>query len=384
MIARRLPLIMVAVLAAVSVARSGHELPVYPSYYPHEIEITAMAPAHAGEQMRSGRLHAYIGSPPDFSGAPPKSIGFAESLGSFIVVHLNPDRPFAKDEASACATVGVLVRDMAARSGDSGFVAHPYPVTPWHGDYLLHADLAEAASTRLVGSAAASSAGDGLKVRVEGALAEHLVRPDWRSSAADWDVAVTEVDARELVQSSTLIMNGWLGPRWTRSGWFHAYRLLAEFHAGEQKESVDAITARLQAGDIEDASERANLERELVGALTAGCRSLVVGYSVKREYFSTEFSAGIENLSYDVLEGLSSPMFLRTVKLKDFPWNGWLHLAVGMPPAAAWNPVGGFGDAFGRLMWFANADPAAIPSPYDHTWVLNRISEVQSTPPQPE
>ena len=43
-------------------------------------------------------------------------------------------------------------------------------------------------------------------------------------------------------------------------------------------------------------------------------------------------------------------------------------------------PVGGFTDDFGRLMWFAVGDPAAIPSPYDHGWVLNRISEVEASP----
>ena len=62
MIARRTLMITAAVLAAVSVARSGHELPVYPSYYPHEIEITAMPPGRAAEQMSAGKLHAYIGS----------------------------------------------------------------------------------------------------------------------------------------------------------------------------------------------------------------------------------------------------------------------------------------------------------------------------------
>jgi hypothetical protein len=31
-------------------------------------------------------------------------------------------------------------------------------------------------------------------------------------------------------------------------------------------------------------------------------------------------------------------------------------------------------------MWFAIGDPAVIPSPYDHGWVLNRISEVEATP----
>ena len=384
MIARRTILITAAVLVAASVARSGHELPVYPSYYPHEIEITALAPGRAAEQMRAGKLHAYIGSTPDFSGAPTKSVGFAESLGAFFVVRLNPASAAAKDEASACAAAGAIMREMAARGGgDGGFVAHPYPVTPWHGDYLLHAELAEAARTRLAGSATPPPAGDGLKVRVEGVLASRLVRSEWLTAAAGWDLAVTEVGVRELVQSSAPIMNGWLGPRWTRSGWFHAHRLLAELHAGPLKEGADAIADRLKSGEIEDAAERANLERDLVVTLTAGCRALVAGYSVKREYFSTEFSAGIENLSYDALEGLSSPMFLRTVKLKDFPWNGWLHIAVEASPAAAWNPIGGFDDAFGRLMWFASGDPAAIPSPYDHTWVLNRISEVQSTPPPP-
>jgi hypothetical protein len=73
-------------------------------------------------------------------------------------------------------------------------------------------------------------------------------------------------------------------------------------------------------------------------------------------------------------------MFLRTVKLKDFPWNGWLKLGTGTPPLSAWNPVGGFTDDFGRLLWFSVGDAAAIPSPYEHAWVLNRISEVEQTP----
>jgi hypothetical protein len=31
-------------------------------------------------------------------------------------------------------------------------------------------------------------------------------------------------------------------------------------------------------------------------------------------------------------------------------------------------------------MWFAIADPAAIPSPYEATWTLNRVSEVEASP----
>jgi len=82
--------------------------------------------------------------------------------------------------------------------------------------------------------------------------------------------------------------------------------------------------------------------------------------------------------SYDSVTGFNSPMFIRTVKLKDFPWNGWLVLGIDAAPKAAWNPIAGFTDNFGRLMWSAVGDPALIPSPNEPAWMLNRISDVQS------
>ena len=35
--------------AIVTVARGGHELPIYPSFYPHEIEIKSLAPEAAAQ-----------------------------------------------------------------------------------------------------------------------------------------------------------------------------------------------------------------------------------------------------------------------------------------------------------------------------------------------
>ncbi len=162
------------------------------------------------------------------------------------------------------------------------------------------------------------------------------------------------------------MLNGWMGPRWVRSGWFHAYRLLGGSIADPaQKQAIDAAVERLQTADYAGPLERINLERDLVQLLASGCRAVVAGYTVKREYLNVEFSAGVENIGFDALEGLASPMFLRTVKLKDFPWNGWLQLGLEARPASAWNPIGGFTDPFGRLMWFAIADPALVPSPYE-------------------
>ena len=222
-----------------------------------------------------------------------------------MVVKLNPKSALARDEATACGLVAAVARALAARGGDA--VAHPYPVTPLHGDYLLHADLAEAAKARFAGAdgnVPATAAG-GLKVRAEGALAASLVRPEWRADGADWDALIQEVDAGRLVASETTLVNGWMGPRWVRSGWFQAYRLLADTIADpEVRRRVEADVARLRSGDIADPTERANLERDLVRRLTAGCSGAVAGYTLKREYFNASFSDGIENIAHDALEGL--------------------------------------------------------------------------------
>src|SRR5919197_344701 len=130
--------VLALVVAVVPAARSGHELPIYPSYYPHEIEITTVPPARAADLLLSGKLHAYIGRLAEPAGAPPGSIRAVESLGAFLIVRVNPESPLARE--SACAVAQAVIAHLDA----SGFLLHPYPVTPWHGDYLHHADLAEA------------------------------------------------------------------------------------------------------------------------------------------------------------------------------------------------------------------------------------------------
>src|SRR5262249_24942110 len=85
------------------------------------------------------------------------------------------------------------------------------------------------------------------------------------------------------------------------------------------------------------------------------------------------FSKGIENVAYDSQGGLNSPIFVRTAKLKDFPWNGYVHLGIATKPAAAWNPIAGFSDPAGRLLWAALGDPAMLPGPYGAGWVANRV-----------
>ena len=361
--------ILVLGAALVTVARGGHELPIYPSFYPHEIEIKSLASEEAAQPLRDGKIQAYLGSSLSFAGTPPVDLHAIESLGSFIVVRVNPVSARAQDDASACAVVRTVMRALAAQSN---FIAHPYPVTPFHGDYLHHADLATAAMARFsIGDAPVG----GLKIAARGGLAQS--HPEWSARDTDWDAEVAEVDAAGLVASAMFSVNGWLAPPWVRTGWFHAERLLADAtDEPAHKQQIQFDLKRLKAGDFTGLAERINLERDLVTLLTVGCRKIVAGYTVKREYINVEFSAGIENVGYDSIAGLYSPIFIRTVKLKDFPWNGWLALGIDGKPAAAWNPIGGMIDPFGRLLGFTVGDPALLPSPYESGWMLNRIADL--------
>jgi len=370
--------VLLVAAGLIEVARSGHEFPVYPSYYPHEIRIETLAPDQAAGLLLQGKIQAYLGPEPRFSNAAPDSIRAVEFLGSIVIVRVNPESSRAPDHAAACVLARTVLREIARRQGQFRF--HPYPVTPYDGDYLYHADLADAARIRFVGTSASAGATlrQGPRVRASSELAKSLVRAEWHVRDSTWDVGIDEVSAADLAAAATMMTNGWVAPPWARSGWSRAARLLAQSVDDPRKQvGVRADLERLESGVFAGTVERIKLERDLVSELASSCRAVVAGYTVKREYISADYSAGIENIAFDSVAGFNSPMFVRTVKLKDFPWNGWLLLGIDSRPAAAWNPIAGFSDPFGRQMWNAIADPALLPSPNGAGWVLNRISDVR-------
>ncbi len=125
-------------------------------------------------------------------------------------------------------------------------------------------------------------------------------------------------------------------------------------------------------GAFKDRAEQFALERDLVAALTHGCERAVIGYRLRREFYSDEFSNGVENIASDSQSGFNSAVAIRTMKLKDFPWNGWLRLGTAGRQEAAWNPVAGFTDATGRLVWATVGDGAFLPITHNSRWVQNR------------
>ncbi|HEU5393436.1 MAG TPA: hypothetical protein VFV36_01410, partial [Candidatus Methylomirabilis sp.] len=367
-------LLPISVLALGS-AEAGHELPYYPSFYPQEIRIEAMDPAAAGTLLQKNSLHAYIGDDPFARGGMPANVTHAESFGSFLVLTSNPASEATRPGANRCAASRKILQELGGAHGP--FVLHPYPVTPYHPDYLQHFDLAEAAKreSRSTPPPSQGTASPAVRVRAKGKLAEALVGSRWRPKGEGWDATLEEVDLDALLAPRRVSLNGWLGPPWLKEGWFHAYLLMGERVTDPTRRAeVESTYRRLIHGATDSAEERLNLERTLVGLLTRGCERATIGYTLRRTYFNSDFSAGVENIAQDSHAGFLSPMFPRTVKLKDFPWNGWLRVGVQLEPQAAWNPIAGFTDSVGRMVWSAVGDPAAFPTPYAGGWIPNRVT----------
>ncbi len=347
MFIRGLTLALILLLAGgAPPARAGHELPFYPGYYPQEIRIEALSPAAAVPLLRNGTLHAYVGGDPFAGGRLPAHVTVVESLGGYLVARFNPAPPDAEGRCAAAARGG---RGLSgARAGQ---VAYPYAITPYHADYLQHWDLARAA-----------------RRAVETAPPGAPPRP----------VTVEEVDLQGLLAPYAIGAGGTFAPPWLKEGWFHAYLLQAPAITDPAaRQAVEGLYRRLVTFAYDGAVERVELERRLVQKLAAGCERPVLGYTVRREPFNSEFSQGIENIAWDSQRGFNSEIFVRTAKLKDFPWNGWLKVGAAGRAAAAWNPVAGFTDAPGRLVWAAIGDPGLIAAPYAAGFVPHRAVPAQ-------
>src|SRR5262245_28886275 len=366
------PILAAALLIAGGRGSAGHQVGHYPSFYPDEVRISTLDPVAAGKGLAEETLHAYIGTPPTFAGPAPQHVKTAKSLGSFLVLTLDAASPRLASSDARCALArGILVGLREAQA--DGFQFHPYPVTPYHADYLHHVDRIEAAFADLAGAVAATAP----NVRAKGRLAETILRARWDAPGDGADVALQAVPAESLKEPAEAWFDGRSGPPWSKEGWYQAHRLLAPGLDAAEREALDRHYLPLILGQTRSFAEHVDLERRLVGDLVGSCRQMVVGYVERQEFFDDRYPEGIENIAYDALGGLNAPVFIRTVKLKDYPWNGKLHLGVPAAAEAAWNPIAGFTDAPGRLIWSAIGDPAMIPFPCNASWMPNRVqSEV--------
>jgi hypothetical protein len=364
-------LVAAALLLTVLGAYAGHELTFYPSFYPQEITVRFVpAAAAAAGLLRKNALHAYVGGDP-FGGRAAADMRWMESLRGWVVLTFERAVGAFAETDGRCAAAARLT---AALGDRPGFVAHGYSVTPYHEDYVLHHDLAQKSRERPPGTLP--------RVRGRGALGKTLAAAGITAAGADADAIIEEIELAPLLARAETRMSGWTGPPWVKEGWYHAW--LLQSSSAARAAAAETFRRRTE-GAWQSPAERVGLERALVTQLGARCDRVVLGYTVRREPLNDAYNEGVENVAADAQRGLASPIFVRTVKLKDFPWNGWLQVGVSARPAAAWNPIAGFSDLPGQLVWAAVGDPALLVDPDNARFVANRarpmsVTEVAEAP----
>ena len=148
------------------------------------------------------------------------------------------------------------------------FVAHPWPVTPYHDDYVQQYDLAQRARERAPGAVPT--------VRATGALARALAAGG--ITVADGaDAVVEEITLPSLLDGVETRLAGWHGPPWLKEGWFQAWLLQAPaLPPAARREAEDTFRRRTEGG-ARTAAERINLERRLVAQATSRMRARGAG-----------------------------------------------------------------------------------------------------------
>src|SRR5262249_61537918 len=96
---------------------------------------------------RRTKTHASRGDDPFAGAAPPAYVRPAESLRAFVVLTFpRPTGAFAERDAR-CGAAAAVARALGHRA----FIPHPYPITPYHDDYVAHVDLEQQARERAPG-----------------------------------------------------------------------------------------------------------------------------------------------------------------------------------------------------------------------------------------
>ena len=310
--ASRATLCCAALLAAAPAAEAGHEVPYYPSFYPQEIRIEPLDPAAAAPGIRQTTAPLTPISGParaSTAGAGLRQVGRIARRAS----HGGVNPSVAREPRCALSGARRTPRRRVAKEPDT--VAHPYPITPYHADYLGHVD-------RVPASPPAGCRSDGARdLRREIADREAWSTALIRRLGHPRGGAVGEV----LRAAGVGIMAG--RTAWAKEGWFQAYHLLrpavGERGSGRaRRRALRAAAAWRLQGPGRAAQSRA---RAGGGARpkVASAASSAIGCGASSSATTSPTASRTSPSTRS--PGSTRPIVVRTVKLKDFPWNGWLR-----------------------------------------------------------
>ncbi len=148
------------------------------------------------------------------------------------------------------------------------------------------------------------------------------------------------------------------------------FQLYTDYLIGRLGNSSSAD--KLMNGDYSSAAERIGLIRTAVESSLADSSTTFLVAELDLFYYNST-RQGVENVAYDRFAGPDTYWFYRTVKLRDFMWNGWLRIGVPSLHSSPYDPFGGF-EGYDRAIWMAVSDPPGWPHPRLGGWYPMRVN----------
>ena len=438
-----LAVLVIAMLVSTYVegVMAGHENPFQQSYYPHEVrffkidnpdEVPRLIAETSDTPVVKG-LHLYLApvSVDDVKEA--RRVGPAKSLktlGSIYTVLLNPvddgRNPFASKKFRQAFARFLIDREaLATGLGD----AEPLyiPITRYHPDYRFVIDIdqrirgqwkpneamvkqaladylesvggsVEGGRITIEGSeavlAVAGIEGDAIAGVIVKQLAEKLEKLGFKVKTISMEASPTRLRDLEEYQGVNIVVErldllDYIFERLRNVNGIYvgldAYddaRLAAHIYLkpGGADDEASRAAQKLLSGDYSGWQERMNLIRTLIlGGIDESVRTPVM-LTYQHYLYNDDYDQGVENMARSPITGPFSDVFYRTVKLRLFPWNGWLLVGLDVERSSAYNPVLGFTDKWGRNLWMMLSDSASVFQPYNGSWEVNRVvwMEVES------
>jgi len=412
-------LILIFLMLIPNVALAGHENPLQFSFYPHEVRFFKVKPdtdivkmiTETTDTPTVKGMHIYLGGINHEDAQKLKNKGPIKLLNAIdriytIYVNTKQDEtnPFSLEDFRKAFLRNIVDRfELASNipSSEPLFI----PITEYHSEYRYLVDLDKMfreewryderlvnsvlgdylriSGAKIVNGKIKSRNGDDITIRIalpsgdETArrIANYVVEKlekmgfnttllSYSGGQDEYHIAIRRYEYQDLTLNSLKNVNGiYIG--------LERYKgiYLASYIYG----SVVREYSRLFYGDALDEITYAKLLREFIlkGVEDSAEQPVIMTY----EYYlyNDDYDQGIENMARSPLTGPFSDVFYRTVKLKLFPWNGWLLVGLDEDRETAYNPVLGFNDKWGRNLWMMLSDPAVLLQPYNNSIEPNRV-----------
>jgi len=364
----------------VNIGLAGHENVQYQSYYPHEIRFLQVDNLDLAIKLfknttTSGRvegLHLYLGKTDKAETKANYTLKYLDFITNIYLLRFSEFNQHLRNSTiRSIIAYGCIKRNELAKE----MLTSPLfiPLLPYHRETSYVKDFEDRLKTiectdllkelkilKVGFTAGQADLADKIieQIKSNTGFKLNVVKV---SSSNDWDILVTRIDMSSYFLSKLSYING-------------------VYYGIDVFEGATFIRDLFLNGK-EKPEQRIMSEEDLF----LYTRSIVLEwyengftyplmYDTEYYIYNDDYDEGLHNMAWSPLVGLTEPSaFFRTVKIKLFPWNGWLLVGSPTVDKCKFNPFLVPSDQTCYGLWSVLSDPAFVLNPYNLTFEPNRV-----------